>query len=37
TANMTKMQILQQASKSSVSQANQRPPVALSRLGKLSR
>ncbi|WP_267237911.1 flagellin, partial [Pseudoalteromonas simplex] len=33
TANLTKMQILQQASQSILSQANQRPQVALSLLG----
>jgi flagellin len=33
TANLTKMQILQQASSSILSQANQRPQVALSLLG----
>ena len=33
TANITKMQILQQASQSILSQANQRPQVALSLLG----
>ncbi|TMN71272.1 flagellin, partial [Pseudoalteromonas sp. S1727] len=33
TANLTKMQILQQASQTILSQANQRPQAALSLLG----